>query len=79
MDANAIIQMVGSLGFPIVACIAMGWYVKYQTDQNNKEVKEMRDEHRKEIEKVTEALNNNTLAIQKLSDHLDENSCIIKK
>ena len=79
MDANAIIQMVGSLGFPIVACIAMGWYVKYQTDQNNKEVKEMRDEHRKEIEKVTEALNNNTLAIQKLSDHLDENSCIVKK
>lgn len=79
MDANAIIQMVGSLGFPIVACIAMGWYVKYQTDQNNKEVKEMRDEHRREIEKVTEALNNNTLAIQKLSDHLDENSCIVKK
>ena len=79
MDANAIIQMIGSLGFPIVACIAMGWYVKYQTDQNNKEVKEMRDEHRKEIEKVTEALNNNTLAIQKLSDHLDENSCIVKK
>lgn len=78
MDANAIIQMIGSLGFPIVACIAMGWYVKYQTDQNNKEVKEMREEHRREIEKVTEALNNNTLAIQKLSDHLDENSCIVR-
>lgn len=78
MDFDAIITMIGSVGFPIVACLAMGWYVKYQTDQNNKEVKEMRDEHRAEIQRVTEALNNNTLAIQKLSDHLDERNCIVK-
>lgn len=78
MDANGIVTMIGSLGFPVVACIAMGWYVKYQTDQNNREVKELREEHREEINRVTEALNNNTLAIQKLADHLDENSCIVK-
>lgn len=71
MDANVIITMVGSLGFPIVACIGLGWYVKYQTDNNNKEVSEMRKEHQEEISKVTEALNNNTLALQKLCDRIE--------
>ena len=78
MDSN-IVQLISTLGFPIVACIALAWYVKYTTDQNNKEVAEMRKEHQDEINKVTEALNNNTLALQHLVDHLDENSCIIKR
>ena len=65
-------SLVGSLGFPIVACIGLGWYVKYQTDNNSKEVSEMRKEHQEEINKVTEALNNNTLALQKLCDKLEK-------
>lgn len=71
MDANTIIALVGSLGFPIVACIGLGWYVKYQSDVNHKEVTEMRKEHQEEIGKVTEALQNNTIALQKLCDKLD--------
>ena len=54
-----------------MACIGLGWYVKYQTDNNNKEVAEMRKEHNDEINKVTDALNNNTLALQKLCDKID--------
>lgn len=72
MDANTIITMVGSLGFPIVACVACGWYCKYQSDNYRNEVKELQAEHREEINKVTEALNNNTLALQKLVDKLDK-------
>lgn len=71
---NDIITAISSLGFPIVACIGMGWYVKYQTDNNTKEVTEMRTEHKQEIDKVTQALNNNTLVIQKLIDKID-NMC----
>lgn len=72
MTVNDIVTLVGSLGFPIVACIGLGWYVKYQTDNNSKEVSEMRKEHQEEINKVTEALNNNTLALQKLCDKLEK-------
>lgn len=72
MDTNAIITLITSVGFPIVACMAMAWYVKYTTDQNNAEVKSMRQEHQEEMAKVTEALNNNTLAIQKLVDKLEK-------
>lgn len=71
MDINSIVTVISSVGFPIVACIGLGWYVKYQTDNNNKEVSEMRREHQEEIAKVTDALNNNTLALQKLCDRLD--------
>lgn len=71
MDFSAIITIISSVGFPIVACIGLAWYVKYQTDTNNKAVAEMRREHQDEIAKVTDALNNNTLALQKLCDRLD--------
>lgn len=65
-------QLIGSLGFPIVACLGMGYYVKYQTDSYRDEVKDMRSEHKEEISKMSEALNNNTLALQKLCDKLDD-------
>lgn len=72
MDVNGIVTLVGSLGFPIVCCGILFWYVKYQTDLNTKETASMRKEHQDEISKVTEALNNNTLALQKLCDSLGE-------
>lgn len=59
MDVSAIIQMIGSLGFPIVACI-------YVFMELNKE----RESHKEEMEKITEALHNNTLVMQKLIDTL---------
>ena len=73
---NDIITAISTLGFPIVACIGMAWYVKYQTDSNNQEVSDMRKEHKQEIDKVTKALNDNTLVIQKLCDKLDKIKCV---
>lgn len=67
-----ITTLVSTMGFPIVACFAMAWYVKYQTDSYRSEVTSMRKEHQSEIEKVTTALNNNTLALQKLCDKLSK-------
>lgn len=66
------VQLISSVGFPIVACLGMGWYVKYQTDNYRQEVKDMQKEHKEEIGKITEALNNNTQAVTKLCDKLDK-------
>lgn len=76
MDVNTITTLIGSFGFPIVACLLMGWYVKYQTDNNNTRVKELTDEHKKEMSEVTTALNNNTLAITKLCERLGSTDVI---
>lgn len=66
-----ITSLVTSVGFPIVACVAMGYYVKYQSDINREEVKEMRADHAAEVNKMAEALNNNTIALQRLCDKLE--------
>lgn len=66
MTSDLIFTLIGSYCFPIVACIAMAWYCKYITDKNHEEVKSMRSEHNDEMRKVTEALENNTRAVEKL-------------
>ena len=66
MDINTLTTLIGSFGFPIFACVAMGWFVKYQTDQNKQEIEKLRKDHASEIDKVTTAINNNTIALEKL-------------
>lgn len=56
-----VINLIKDLGFPIAVCIAMFWMNNKQTEQ-----------HREEMTKITEALNNNTLALTELRDRLDK-------
>ena len=71
MDIQALLQAVSSVGFPIVCCGAMMYYVKYSTDRNREDMLRMSEQHKTEIMQITEAINNNTLALQKLSDNLE--------
>lgn len=68
---NDIITIISTVGFPIAACIGMGWFVKYQTDLNNKNLNQMRTEQLDQIKIMTNAVNNNTKALQQLVDRLD--------
>ena len=61
-----LITLIGSYGFPIVACCAMAWYVKYCTDKNREEIDKINAQHKTEMQEVTTALNNNTIALEKL-------------
>ena len=65
-------SMIGQYAFPIVACVLMGWYVKYIQDNYRKDINEISARHRQEMDDVTKALNNNTLAIQKLTDYIEK-------
>ena len=71
MDANVIVTLVGSLGFPVCMAIALFWYVNKLTESNNARIDKIQAEHKEEIQKVTEALNNNTLALQRLCDRME--------
>lgn len=57
MDADMIMQAISTLGFPIVVAAALFWKMNQQDK-----------DHKEEMQKVTEAVNNNTLALQKLVD-----------
>lgn len=68
MDFNLIIAAIGSLGFPIVACIGMAYFFAKVNYNYRTDIKEMNNNHKEEMDKMTEAINNNTLVIQKLID-----------
>ena len=59
---NEIVQVISAVGF----------FVKWQYEQNMKQNEELRKEHKEEVSKMTEALNNNTLALQKLIDKIGD-------
>lgn len=60
-NVQVLIQAISTVGFPIAMCVIMAYYVKYTEDK-----------HREEINSIREALENNTLALTKLSDKMEE-------
>lgn len=72
MDINVITQLIGSLGFPIVVSIVLFFHME-KAEEKNKEMLERQNEvHRDEMNKITEALNNNTVALTELATLLKE-------
>lgn len=57
MDAQMIFTAIGSLGFPIVACCVLFWYLN-----------EERKSHAIEIKELRKSLDRNTAILEKLKD-----------
>lgn len=70
MDAGAISDIISTVGFPIVCFLMCGWYVKYREDKNDEKLDKLNMMHDDESKQMVAALNNNTLALQKLTDKL---------
>lgn len=69
-DLTNVVQFIGTLGFPITACIYLFISMQKERERNDAQREADRTEHKQEMEKMTEALHNNTLVIQKLVDAL---------
>lgn len=63
-------QLIGSYGFPIVACIVMAMYVKERDKRNAEQLDKMIDKYDSLNERMTSALNNNTEVMARLSEKL---------
>lgn len=72
MDYSIIVTMVGSLGFPIVACVFIAIFFSRTQDNYRADIKEMQNTHKAETDKMTEAINNNNLLLQRLLDRFDK-------
>lgn len=57
---NDLSTLISTLGFPIGMCLIMCYYIN-----------KIGDAHKEETAKFAEALNNNTVVLQKLCDKLD--------
>lgn len=60
MDTNAVLEAISTVGFPIVMCLIL-MYMVYKQGADHKE----------EMNQLQQSLNNNTLAIQHLTDMLN--------
>lgn len=67
-----ILTAIATVGFPIVACCAMAYFFAKVNENYRNDLKELSREHKEEMTGMTEAINNNTLVIQKLIDKMDD-------
>lgn len=69
---NEIMTMINTLGVPTFVAIASMWYVKYREDKNDERLEKLNEAHKQEMSDITEALNNNTIALQRICDTFDK-------
>lgn len=69
MDANMIMQLVGTLGAPVVMCGALLWKSWKDTEKHEAEMKMLNEQHAEDMKTMTDELHtNNVEVINKLSD-----------
>lgn len=66
------VSIVTSLGFPIAACVAMGIYCKSVVDSYRNDIVQIIKDNWEQISKITQALNDNTDAINELRHYIKE-------
>ena len=71
MDFTSILQAIATVGFPIIACIGIAWFFNRVNENYRADIKELSKQHQDEMKAMTEAVSNNTLALQRLVDKLD--------
>lgn len=72
MDVNVITSLIGSIGFPIVMCLILIYYIKYLTEKNTEALGEVIASHKSESQDFKTAIDNNTKAIELLSAKIDQ-------
>lgn len=59
MGIQEVLTAISTVGFPVAACIALFWFNYKQTQQ-----------HSEETAKLSETINNNTIALTKLAEKI---------
>lgn len=65
------IEIVVNYGVPMICLAAVSWFCYDQLEKARQDRKEMEEKHKKEVDGMTKALENNTLVLNKLVDKLD--------
>ena len=71
MTFAEVLTAISTIGFPIVACCAMAYFFAKVNNNYRQDIKEINAEHKQEMNSMVEAVNNNTMVIQKLVDRMD--------
>lgn len=64
---DTFLTILGNYVFPIAACCAMAFFVKYMYDQTNGRIDKLNDQHKNEVDNLSEVIKNNTIALEKMN------------
>lgn len=64
-------QIFGNYIFPVAMCMAMMWYVYDRENKEREDRINVQNQHKAEVDNLANIINNNTLAITRLADHLE--------
>lgn len=71
-NMQEVMTAINTVGLPTVVAIASMCYVKYREDKNDERMDKINVLHKQEMSDITEALNNNTLALQRICDTFEQ-------
>ena len=71
MTTNDFIQVVNGVGFPIVVCIFLVWYIWKDKKRRSEERKEYEKRQNELYVKLSQSVDNNTLALNNLIAKLE--------
>lgn len=81
MDYQMVMQMIATVGFPCAVCLILLWYIFKSGETHKSEVKtltrtyeenvqQLMEKHEKECRELSEALNNNTVVMSQILEHI---------
>lgn len=68
---DTLLTILGNYVFPITACCAMAFFVKYMYDQTNGRIDKLNDQHKNEVDNLSEVIKNNTIALEKMNSLIE--------
>ena len=69
---DTFLTILGNYVFPIAACCAMAFFVKYMYDQTNGRIDNLNAQHKNEVDNLSEVIKNNTIALEKMNTLIEE-------
>lgn len=65
-----LMQILEHFGFPVAVCGVLMWYINEINKRFNEQLTSIMNQHKSETDKMVEAINSNTLVMQKLVDRI---------
>ena len=70
---DVVINLIQTIGFPIAACVFLGYYIKTQNAQYREDVKVLTEKYEAAIDKFSKSIDKNTEVLNRLEAKLNIN------
>lgn len=71
------LNILQSVGFPIAACVFLGYFIKTQNAQYREDVQNITDKYESAIKDFKESLDKNTQVLTRLDARLDKSTELV--